>query len=285
MFKELLEQVDKADKEEKEKVDTRANFEPKIPRRVRRLVGVGRFRNAAQLLGSNGVHDINEVILKKLESKFPIGQTMKGNVEFQKSIDEVSSLALKVTDEEVLSALNSFPREMGAGKDGLKAQHLVDMLHGTAEQVRKVTLDSYTAYVNLLLSGQLHASSAPFVTSAPLIPLMKKDLGVRPIAIGEIWRRLVSKTALKSVTPKMIKHLAPFQMGVGISTGAEAILHSVERVLDDKGSDENTVMLKVDFTNAFPLVDRNVMFEEVKKSVRKFYLGWLTVIPLIHGCM
>ncbi|MCI97688.1 hypothetical protein A2U01_0118989, partial [Trifolium medium] len=41
--------------------------------------------------------------------------------------------------------------------------------------------------------------SKEFVASAPLTPLLKPDEGIRPIAVGTIWRRLVSKVVMKGV--------------------------------------------------------------------------------------
>lgn len=75
--------------------------------------------------------------------------------------------------------------------------------------------------------------------SAPLTPLIKPDNGIRPIAVGTIWRRLVSKVAMKGVGKDMVKYLNDFQFGVGVSGGAEAVLHSANRVLcknHDNGS-------------------------------------------------
>ncbi|GJV46420.1 reverse transcriptase domain-containing protein [Tanacetum coccineum] len=59
--------------------------------------------------------------------------------------------------------------------------------------------------------------------------------GIRPIAVGTVWRRLVSK----------------------------AILHSVNRFIEAYGDDVGHSMLLVDFKNAFNLVDREVMLREV----------------------
>ena len=95
--------------------------------------------------------------------------------------------------------------------------------------------------------------------SAPLTPLLKPDNGVRPIAVGTIWRRLVSKVAMKGVGKEMTKYLNDFQFGVGVSSGAEAILHSVNRLLSDRHADESLAMFTVDFSNAFNLVDRTAL--------------------------
>lgn len=54
------------------------------------------------------------------------------------------------------------------------------------------------------------------------------------------------------------------QFGVGVHGGGEAILHSVNRFIEDRGGEEGLSMLLVDFQNAFNLVDREVMLQEVR---------------------
>ncbi|GKB81617.1 hypothetical protein Tco_0948512 [Tanacetum coccineum] len=54
---------------------------------------------------------------------------------------------------------------------------------------------------------------AEFVASDPLTPLFKPDNGIRPIAMGTIWRRLVSKVAMKGVGKEMSKSCHWVQQG------------------------------------------------------------------------
>ncbi|GJX72358.1 hypothetical protein Tco_0309529 [Tanacetum coccineum] len=68
---------------------------------------------------------------------------------------------------------------------------------------------------------------ADFVASAPLTPLLKPDNRIRPIAVGVIWRRLASKVAMRGVKKEMSKYLGDFQFGVGVPSGAEAVLHGI----------------------------------------------------------
>ncbi|XP_026409911.1 uncharacterized protein LOC113305503 [Papaver somniferum] len=63
----------------------------------------------------------------------------------------------------------------------------------------------------------------------------------------------------------MASYLQDFQFGVGVSGGAEAILHAVNRYFNKHHMDASLTMLTVDFTNAFNLVDRTTMLLEVCK--------------------
>ncbi|GJT69080.1 reverse transcriptase domain-containing protein [Tanacetum coccineum] len=94
---------------------------------------------------------------------------------------------------------------------------------------------------------------------------VRPDSGdIRPIAVGTIWRRLVSKVCAVMVGHSLDGYLDGLQFGVGVSGGGEAILHVVNRLIEGRGDDVGLSMLLVDFKNAFNLVDRGVMLQEVR---------------------
>ncbi|MCI64528.1 hypothetical protein A2U01_0085786, partial [Trifolium medium] len=68
--------------------------------------------------------------------------------------------------------------------------------------------------------------------------------------------------AMKGVGKDVAKYLNDFQFGVDISGGAEAILHSANRVLSERHGDGSLTMLTVDFSNAFNMVDRSALLHE-----------------------
>nr|GFD08981.1 putative reverse transcriptase domain-containing protein [Tanacetum cinerariifolium] len=62
----------------------------------------------------------------------------------------------------------------------------------------------------------------------------------------------------------MSKYLSDFYFGLGVSGGAEAILHSANRLLSEYHNDGSFTMLNVDFSNAFNLVGRSALLHEVR---------------------
>jgi len=175
-----------------------------------------------------------------------------------------SEAPLVVEVDTVLKCIKSFPKRTSCGRDGLRAQHLLDALCGEGLVMARDLLCAITLVVNLWLGGRCPLSLAEFVASAPLTPLLKPDGGIHPIAVGTIWRRLVSKVAMKVVGKDMAKYLNEFQFGVGVLGGAESILHSVNRLLNLRHEDGSLTMLTVDFSNAFNLVDRSALLREVR---------------------
>lgn len=91
----------------------------------------------------------------------------------------------------------------------------------------KEFLINLTPFVILCLQAECLISSAKFVTSVPLMLVIKADEGVKPITLGTIWRRLVFKVAMKTKGKAMTIYLEDFQFDFCISGGAETILYTV----------------------------------------------------------
>nr|GEX77983.1 hypothetical protein [Tanacetum cinerariifolium] len=145
---------------------------------------------------------------------------------------------------------------------------------GVASVVAHDLLGSITEVVNLFLSGKCPIQLVEYIASAPLTPLVKPGGGIRPIAVGTVWRRLVSKVASSPIGNFMNTYLQDFQFGVGILGGCEAVLHFVNRLIESKGTKFGSSMLLVDFKNAFNLIDMGILLEET----RAWYLNDITIV-------
>ncbi|GKE81758.1 hypothetical protein Tco_1551758 [Tanacetum coccineum] len=94
-----------------------------------------------------------------------------------------------------------------------------------------------------------------YIASAPLTLLVKSGGGIRPIVVGTVWRRMVSKVSTVMIGHSLDGYLDDLQFGVRVSGGGEAILHAVNCLIEGHGDDVGLSMLLVDFKNAFNLVD------------------------------
>ena len=169
---------------------------------------------------------------------------------------------ITVTADQVLVAIRSFPPGSSGGLDGLRPQHLKDMVE---RQVGNTLIESLTAFINLILSGNTPEWVRSFLFGASLLAFTKKDGGVRPIAVGLTLRRLAAKVACRSVTEKCALFLKPRQLGVGVKGGGEALVHGTRRFLDSLPAGH--VFVKLDFSNAFNSVRRDVVRDEVLAQV------------------
>ena len=107
-------------------------------------------------------------------------------------------VAPELSPDDVLKALHTFPAATAPGPSGLRAQHLRDaFLPGAAKGCN----NSLTAVVNLLAQGRACAAAAPALAGASLVAVPKPKGGVRPIAIGELLRRLTGNAFLHRSAP------------------------------------------------------------------------------------
>ena len=83
----------------------------------------------------------------------------------------------------------------------------------------------------------------------------------RPIAIGELFYRLAGVIVARRVTHDAAAILSPHQYGVGVSSGAESIAHSLQHSLTDKRT--RHALLKADISNAFNSCDRARVLREL----------------------
>ncbi|GKD90451.1 retrovirus-related pol polyprotein from transposon TNT 1-94, partial [Tanacetum coccineum] len=123
------------------------------------------------------------------------------------------------------------------------------------------------------------------VLRAPLTLLVKMGGNIRSIAVGTIWRRLVSKVGVVMIGHSLDGYLDDLQFGVGVSGRGEAILHSVNRLIEDHRDDVGLSMLLVDFKNGFNLVDRELdcitgttSYGHAKGCNRAWYLDDGTIV-------
>ena len=114
-----------------------------------------------------------------------------------------------------------FPRSSAASPSGLRPSHLQACLRKAGRGAALVT--ALARLARLWIEGALPPSHAQAWCGATLIPLVKKDNGVRPVAIGETLRRLVGKVLLASANAKdQVSSLQPLQVGVGVRNAAES---------------------------------------------------------------
>ena len=159
----------------------------------------GDFRGAVRLTCSeDSIANNSEDTIAALRSKHPPPHPQSTPSEAP------SRSAMTINEVDVMQAIRSFPKGSAGGPDGLRPQHLQDMVGTSAGAEGILLLQSLTAFTNLVLTGDIPAEIRPFFCGASLTALNKKDGGVRPIAVGCTLRRLVAKVASRSVMERMV---------------------------------------------------------------------------------
>lgn len=223
----------------------------------------GNIRAAVRLISSeDSPSSFNESTFQALQDKHPSAYQDRKTLP-----DPLSTTALIVEEADVKKAILSFPAGSSGGLDGLRPQHLRDLVNCLESGSELVS--SLTAFVNMLLSGVCHAEMIPILFGGRLVALNKKDGGVRPIAVGNTLRRLAAKCANSYAAAKLAPLFSPRQLGVGIAGGCEAAVHSVRRFLTHAAPDD--ILVKLDFSNAFNSIRRDAMLAAVVSNIPELY--------------
>lgn len=223
----------------------------------------GNIKAALRILSSDDKPaDCSETTINALKARHP-----PADVDRQPSPLPGDYPTLQVTETLVTSVIKSFPAGSAGGPDGVRPQHLLDFTNN--KEAGPALTAAITTFVNMLLSGVCPPSVIPIFFGGSLIALEKKSGGIRPIAIGYTLRRIAAKCANNYAITALGNKLLPLQLGLGTSGGCEAAVHATRRFISVLPADY--VIAKLDFSNAFNNLHRDVMLSAVASSVPEIY--------------
>ena len=193
-------------------------------RRARVAIQDGLYSKAINALTLEGLASASPEILREMQNKHPQASPPAlplGPVPPPLSLSEAV----------VLKAVRSFPSGSAPGPSGLRPSHLREAVSCPAPDRARLVLKSLTIFVNALAAGRTPPSVLPHLCGATLLACQKKNGGLRPIAVGEVLRRLISKCLATASRRTANNYLAPLQLGVSVKGGCEAIIHSVTQLI------------------------------------------------------
>lgn len=169
------------------------------------------------------------------------------------------------TVDEVLSCIRSFPPGSSGGYSGLMASHL----QGPESPGFLLVAQHIARIASDFAWGRFGAESASTLAGARLIAIGKTGGGVRPIAIGELFRRIAGKLLVQRYQPDASRILLPHQIGVGVRSAAEGLIHKVDSWMQRAPPDHG--LLQLDFSNAYNTLSRTQMLKAVATHCPLFY--------------
>ena len=175
--------------------------------------------------------------------------------------------AFQPTPKQVLGALKSFKRSTGLGPSGMPVNALVSVARMDGE-TESDSLMALTRIVSLVLRGDMSHDVCEVLTSARLVALTKASGAPRPIACGEVLRRLAAKCVVFDCRDRIGALLRPTQRGVGVKGGAEQLAHIVTSLLQ---ANPGWVALGLDISNAFNTVFRGTVCTETLRHLPQLY--------------
>ena len=178
--------------------------------------------------------------------------------------------------------MKSFPNGYAPGPSGLRPSHLREAVDCPSSDQANQVLIALMGFVNLA-AGRV-PSVLPHLCAPTLLSCRKKNGGLRPIAVGEVLRRLTSKSLSTVARHTIFSSLSPLPLRVCVRGGCEAIIHSASQLMSSSPPDQRWFLL-LDFQNAFNSINREFMFEEIRRCIPSLS-AWMEACyssqPLLH---
>ena len=211
---------------------------------AQRAVSEGQYRKALQSLSS--APTVQQSCLPSTHLSLP---------------DDVSPPPIQFSSEEVVRALKSYPSGSAPGPYGLRANYLKQAVFCPSpdREVRPCPASPVLLTCSVLVK---YLAASPPISVDPSFYPAKRSL--EAIAVGEVLRWLTFKCTARAAQCEVLDILAPQQLGVGISCGCEAVVHSFSNCLEDPNN---------------PPEDSSP-FRKVRHTLPPFQLGWNAAI----GC-
>jgi hypothetical protein len=122
-------------------------------------------------------------------------------------------------------ALNHRKSKGSGGPSGVDANGFKRILACKSFKHSSVALcDALATLARNLCTEYVDPSSIEALVASRLIPLDKGGGGVRPIGVGEVVRRVISKSVMKVVKPDVMSASGSLQLCAGQPSGSEAAI-------------------------------------------------------------
>jgi hypothetical protein len=203
---------------------------------------MGDVKKALQALNSAPIAPKTEATFKLLQALHPDGP-------IPPQVPEAPTP--RFTSDTVKAALVTFGPCSAAGLFGYTPYLLQQCMRAESFGFSR----ALTAAVNLLADGRAPEFLKPFLAGGVSIALEKGGSAVRPLCSGDPLRRLVGKCFCIAGKSDISSAFKGRNYGVGCPGGVEVVAHSLRDTLQQFAG-SNLALLKIDFRNAFNLVDR-----------------------------
>jgi hypothetical protein len=171
-------------------------------------------------------------------------------------------------------AAHDVSKTSSPGIDSMSARALHQLLDTTP-----AAADAFGEYIFHLMLGRGPAEDKGrrALVGARLIAFERPGKTPRPIACGQLCRRIVAKVCCMWLRPSYAAEFGDTQMGVGVSGGIERVIHRTRHELEAHKEDDDFAVLFVDMANAFNSASRSRLRQLVAR-----HHPWLS--PWVEYC-
>ena len=174
----------------------------------------------------------------------------------------------ELDEDRFLKNLRSSRRGAAPGPSGMTNEHLRPLLD-----------DARGRKLLFAVGEQLARAAVPpevveMIRGGRLTALSKPDGGVRGIVVGDIVRRLVSRTIAQQMATTVEKATAPYQYALSTRAGCECIAHALQGLTE---LNPEATVTSIDGIGAFDLISREAMLTGLRDVV-----GGSEVLPFVR---
>ena len=170
-------------------------------------------------------------------------------------------------EDQVADAYRTMSAGSSGGLDAMRPIYIQQCISPETAEAGRRLLTALTKLANAISRGDIPEYAIPAVFGASLCAVGKREGGVRPIAVGSVYRRAAGKLGVRQSSSRLAAELAPVQLGVGVSGGCEAAVHATREyaaiISSNPASDQ--VLVKIDMKNAFNTVRRDTVLKEIAR--------------------
>jgi hypothetical protein len=170
-----------------------------------------------------------------------------------------SSVRLLQPDGDFVDLVKSFDNGSAPGPSGWTARLIMRTLYD------ETCLTGFCRLINDINTDNLPPEARQYILPCTLVAVPKKNGGLRPIAIGEIFYRIAAKFAKRTVEKDILDMWNGIQLGINVPGGCETAIHTIKACLLD---DEPLAVISFDFKNAYNCTKRAAILKHVYSTPR-----------------
>ena len=152
-------------------------------------------------------------------------------------------LGYHFSERVVNDMLSSFPKGTAASPSKMYPENLSNAIRCNNPEQSRIAIQKLTNRINFCSASGFPNDVGSTFCNASLTALKKNKTGVRPTAVGEVFRRLVAKCLVSFAKEEALEMFCPNQLGVAISGGAESIIHATKIIYEECGKREGLGLL------------------------------------------
>ena len=243
-----------------------------------RLMLVGKIGQALKFIDNErdikGVHKLTRKVTAVLAEKHPKGSPVSSDVQLQNNDQHPEPVIFESICAE--SVQNVAKNVNGSGgpthidADGWR--HI--LCCKSYGKCSTALCEAIADFAKIMATQEVSAECLKEYTACRLVPLDKGNdkfgnIGVRPVGIGEVFRRIVGKLVVEVVKDDIQEALGPLQTCGGLKAGIEASIHSMKDMWDEPHTE---AALLVDADNAFNRLNRRLAIHNIQSLCPNFYM-------------